>query len=77
MNRWFRHDDWGARKNRPHPDWPDLIDFPADELPTRAIWFGGRQRHFLAPDYAEPCSEAPELKLFGPQEVILRDAAWD
>lgn len=54
MNRWFRHDDWGARKNRPHPDWPDLIDFPAYGLPARAIWFGGRQRYFLAPDYAEP-----------------------
>jgi hypothetical protein len=55
LNRWFRADDWTGRRNRPHPDWPDLIDFPAYEMPARAVWFGGRQRRFLASDgYADP-----------------------
>lgn len=53
MNRWFRP-DMVARRNRPHADWPDLIDYPAWEMPARAVWFGGRQRIFSAPDYAEP-----------------------
>lgn len=55
MNRWFRADGYTVRSHRPHPDWPDLIDFPDYELPARAVWFGSRQRKFLASDgYARP-----------------------
>lgn len=56
LNRWFSLKET-ARKRRPHPDWPDLIDFPGcdSDVPARAVWFG-RRRHrlFLAPDYAKP-----------------------
>lgn len=56
LNRWFHTDCERLHGKRTHPDWPDLIDYPADDLPARAVWFGspGRQRRFLAPDYAKP-----------------------
>lgn len=55
LNRWFRSSDYTIRNNRPHPDWPDLLDYPAHELPARAVWFGSRQRRFLHSDgYARP-----------------------
>lgn len=53
LNRWFTLDTT-VRRNRPHPDWPDLIDYPSWEMPARTVWFGGRQRLFSAPDYAPP-----------------------
>jgi hypothetical protein len=54
LNRWWCEDYETPRRHRPHPDWPDLIDFPSFELPARVIWFGGRQRRFEPPGYAQP-----------------------
>lgn len=54
LNRWFKTDYVTLRRNRPHPDWPDLIDYPDYDRPARMIWFGGRQQYFHAPDYARP-----------------------
>lgn len=54
MNRWWKTDYITIRKNRPHPDWPDLIDFPDYGIPARMIWFGGKRRFFSAPEYANP-----------------------
>lgn len=53
LNRWFKT-DYSPRRNRPHPDWPDLIDYPAWDMPARLVWFGGRQELFHAPEYARP-----------------------
>ncbi|MCX7300160.1 MAG: hypothetical protein NTX73_07230 [Rhodobacterales bacterium] len=53
LNRWFKVDYETPRRKRPHPDWPDLIDYPAYGLPARIVWFGGRQQRFLAPSYAD------------------------
>lgn len=50
LNRWFASSDFDAPRRRPHPDWPDLIDFPGYGLPARAVWFGRRQRTFSAED---------------------------
>jgi hypothetical protein len=54
MNRWFRKDYETPRRSRPHPDWPDLLDYPGYDIPARLVWFGGRQQHFRSPDYAMP-----------------------
>lgn len=54
MNRWFRRDYETPWKRRPHPDWPDLIDFPSYGMPARLVWFGGKQRLILGPRYADP-----------------------
>lgn len=54
LNRWWSTDYETPRRRRPHPDWPDLIDYPAYNLPGRLVWFGRRQAHILPPDYASP-----------------------
>lgn len=54
LNRWFKTDYETPRRKRPHPDWPDLIDYPGYNIPARMVWFGSRQQYFLAPDYARP-----------------------
>lgn len=52
LNRWWHKDFERSRKNRPHKDWPDLVDYPGYDLPARKVWFGGRQEKILGPDYA-------------------------
>ncbi len=42
-NRWWKIDYETRFKNRPHVDWPDLIDYSEGEADTRLVWFGGRQ----------------------------------
>ncbi len=55
LNKWWKRDYETPRRNRPHPDWPDLIDYPHwDSAPARMVWFGRRQQLFSAPDYASP-----------------------
>lgn len=54
LNRWWKANFTTIRRNRPHGDWPDLIDYPSYDLPARLVWFGGKQRLLLAPDYAAP-----------------------
>lgn len=54
LNRWWKTDYITRRKNRPHPAWPDLIDYPHYEQPARMVWFGGKQQRVLPPDYAQP-----------------------
>jgi hypothetical protein len=46
LNRWWRNDLETPRYNRPHPEWPDLIDYLGTDYRTRLVWFGsgGRQR---------------------------------
>lgn len=52
LNRWWKASNYDViRANRPHPAWPNLIDFPGHGLPARTVWFGGKQRIFSAPDY--------------------------
>lgn len=46
LNRWYRT-DYATPRRRPHADWPDLIDYPdEDGVPSRAVWFGKKQRLF-------------------------------
>lgn len=51
LNRWWKTDYETMRSNRPHPDWPNMIDFPGHGLAARMVWFGGKQRYFNAPEY--------------------------
>ncbi|GHG25373.1 hypothetical protein GCM10017322_24510 [Paracoccus aerius] len=54
LNRWWHTDYERSRVQRPHRDWPDLIDYPGDDLPVRKVWFGGRQEKLLPPEYVRP-----------------------
>ncbi|OJY73251.1 MAG: hypothetical protein BGP09_19805 [Rhizobium sp. 60-20] len=52
LNRWFKTNYETPYRNRPHPDWPDLVDYPwFDDMPTRLVWFGGKQRLLPSPSY--------------------------
>jgi hypothetical protein len=47
FNRWFRNvEPWQRWGQRAHSNWPDLIEFEADERFARNIWFGGRTKGF-------------------------------
>ncbi len=43
LNRWWKTDYATPRFQRPHPDWPDLLDFAGPDFRARKVWFGGRQ----------------------------------
>jgi hypothetical protein len=43
LNRWWRTDYETPRYQRPHPTWPDLIDFAGRDFRARTVWFGGSQ----------------------------------
>lgn len=44
LNRWWKQDYMTARKKRPHPDWPDFIDFLGHYYPTKIVWFGKKMK---------------------------------
>ena len=39
LNRWWKKDYETPYKQRPHPDWPDLIDFLGTGHKARLVWF--------------------------------------
>ena len=78
LNRWWHTDYERSRINRPHRDWPDLIDYPGFALPLRKVWFGGRQEKILGPEYARP-GEPPLKGLTSPphEEISEEDRSRD
>jgi hypothetical protein len=49
LNRWWRTDYETPWIKRPHPLWPDLIDYIDAELPAKVVWFGKRQKRIKPP----------------------------
>lgn len=49
LNRWWRTDYETPWIRRPHPLWPDLIDFAGSDLPAKIIWFGKKQQRIKPP----------------------------
>jgi hypothetical protein len=42
FSRWFRPTPpWTRHARRAHPNWPDFIEFDAQEKLARLVWFGG------------------------------------
>ncbi len=39
LNRWWKGDFCTPYLKRPHPDWPDLIDFMGLDFRARKVWF--------------------------------------
>jgi hypothetical protein len=54
LNRWWKPD--GEYDNpwvmRPHPDWPDLIDFRGPKYSARIVWFGGKLKRVPPPFFS-------------------------
>jgi len=42
INRWWFKDYETLRKQRPHKDWPDVIDYSGKEYGAKVVWFGGK-----------------------------------
>jgi hypothetical protein len=43
FSRWFGPSEpWRRRGHRAHPEWPDFIEFDADDKSARLAWFGGK-----------------------------------
>lgn len=49
LNRWWKKDYATPRARRPHPDWPDFIDYLGHDYPARMVWFGGRAERMKPP----------------------------
>lgn len=49
LNRWWKKDYETPWVRRPHPLWPDLIDFINMELPAKVVWFGKKQKRVKPP----------------------------
>lgn len=49
LNRWWKKDYETPWLRRPHPIWPDLIDFISTELPAKLVWFGKKQNRVKPP----------------------------
>ncbi|MDO9067908.1 MAG: hypothetical protein Q7W05_05575 [Deltaproteobacteria bacterium] len=43
LNRWWKKDYVTPWVRRPHPLWPDLIDYIDPDLPAKVVWFGKKQ----------------------------------
>lgn len=44
LNRWWKRDYATQHVRRPHPNWPDLIDYLGPESKARVVWFKGAKR---------------------------------
>lgn len=42
-NRWWKRDFKTPFLRRPHPEWPDLIDYLGPEYNAKMVWYGGKQ----------------------------------
>lgn len=48
LNRWWKKDYETPYHRRPHPEWPDLIDYLGYYYPTKIVWFGKRMKRVPA-----------------------------
>lgn len=49
LSRWWRADYQTQWVKRPHPEWPELIDYLGPEHPARLVWFGKNQKRIKPP----------------------------
>ncbi len=45
VNRWYRQDFATRRRRRPHPTWPDLIEYDWSEEIGDLAWHGRQRKH--------------------------------
>lgn len=48
VNRWYREDFATRRRRRPHPTWPDLVEYDWSEGTGDLAWHGRRRQHINA-----------------------------
>lgn len=60
VNRWYRTDFDTRRRRRPHPMWPDLVEFDCYECIGDLAWHGRRRKHLGADAIADISCRARE-----------------
>ena len=49
VNRWYKTDFETRRRRRPHPQWPDLVEYDCSVGIGELAWHGKKRKH-LNPD---------------------------
>ncbi len=50
-NRWWKRDYETLRVKRPHPDWPELIDFIGEDYGAKVAWLNGTVKKWASKDF--------------------------
>lgn len=58
LNRWWKIDGETRNRRRPHPDWPDFIEYDEYSDLGSVVWHGGRRKHFSEELIDETCARA-------------------
>ncbi|MEQ6335716.1 MULTISPECIES: hypothetical protein [unclassified Sphingobium] len=58
LNRWWKADGQSRSRRRPHPDWPDFIEYDDESDVGSVVWHGKRRKHFNAELIDETCARA-------------------
>lgn len=58
LNRWWKVDIDTRSRRRPHPDWPDFIEYDGVSDTGSVVWHGGRRKHFSTDLIDETCARA-------------------
>lgn len=56
LNRWWKTDIDTRSRRRPHPDWPDFIEYDEVSDTGSVVWHGGRRKHFSTSLIGETCA---------------------
>ena len=58
LNRWWKTDIDTRSRRRPHPDWPDFIEYDEYSDSGSVVWHGRRRKHYSHVLIAETCLKA-------------------
>jgi hypothetical protein len=58
LNRWWKTDIETRSRRRPHPDWPDFIEYDEHSDTGSVVWHGERRKHFSTELIDETCARA-------------------
>jgi hypothetical protein len=61
ISRWWKTDLDSRNRRRPHPDWPDMIEYDAHSDIGSVVWHGGRRKHFSSELIASTCVQASQM----------------
>lgn len=62
VNRWFKTNLDDRYRNRPHPNWPDYLEYDWETDDAKIVWFGGKQRTFRRDDINDIIARARVAK---------------
>ena len=58
ISRWWKTDVDTRSRRRPHPDWPDFIEYDEHSDTGAVVWHGGRRKHYSTDLIDETCARA-------------------